>query len=180
MSDVWANRPPAEGIVDHLDEFFPNVNLDQPVIEDEGYASSPPMSPVREGGVGLGKKSSHEFGGAGAASGSSRSVTPSIGQSGSSEEENDTLGSDQSTLKATTREAIASVAQRNIRKAGGLNRTRSIREVVQSNYQQPHWPDTAGCARRRHGTGTNADDQASRGRGWHCEEKEHEDVWSED
>jgi mitogen-activated protein kinase kinase kinase len=139
MSDVWANRPPAEGIVDHLDEFFPNVNLDQPVIEDEGYVSSPPMSPVREGGVGLGKKSSHEFGsgGCGATSGSSRSVTPSMGQSGSSEEENETLASDQSTLKAKTREAIASVAQRNIRRAGGLNRTRSIREVVQSNYQQP-------------------------------------------
>ena len=138
MSDVWANRPPAEGIFDHLDEFFPNVNLDQHVIEDEGYVSSPPMSPVREGG-GLGKKSSREFAGGcgGTTSGSSRSVTPSMGQSGSSEEENDTLRSDQSTLKAQTRDTVMSVAQRNIRKTGGLNRTRSIREVVQSNYQQP-------------------------------------------
>ena len=34
-SDVWANRPPAEQLVDHLDELFPNVNLDQPMMEEE-------------------------------------------------------------------------------------------------------------------------------------------------
>jgi len=42
-SDVWANRPPAEALVENLDEFFPNVDLDQPVIE--GRDETPPSSP---------------------------------------------------------------------------------------------------------------------------------------
>jgi mitogen-activated protein kinase kinase kinase len=116
-SDIWANRPPAEGIVDHLDEFFPNVNLDEPVIE--GGVTSPPMSPN-----GLSKKASQDFAAA------NRSITPM-----SSSDDNDTLGSDQSTLKRG--DTIASIAQRNIRKSGGLGRTRSIREVVQSAYREP-------------------------------------------
>jgi len=33
ISDVWAHRPPPEALVEHLDEFFPNVDLDVPVIE---------------------------------------------------------------------------------------------------------------------------------------------------
>ena len=33
-TDVWAARPSAEGIVDNLDAFFPNINLDQPVIPE--------------------------------------------------------------------------------------------------------------------------------------------------
>lgn len=134
MSDIWANRPPAEGIVDHLDEFFPNVNLDMPVVEDEAYvSSSPPMSPIKEDQT-LGNKASRELT-ATTTSGSSRSVTPSMNTS--SEDDNDTLGSDQSTLKAQQRDTITSMAQHNIRKSTGLSRTRSIREVVQSNYQQP-------------------------------------------
>lgn len=136
MSDIWANRPPAEGIVDHLDEFFPNVNLDMPVVEDEAYvSSSPPMSPIKEEKT-PGKQASREFTGAGkATSGSSRSVTPRM--NASIEDDNDTLGSDQSTLKAQQRDTITSMAQHAIRKSTGLSRTRSIREVVQSNYQQP-------------------------------------------
>jgi Protein kinase domain/Heterokaryon incompatibility protein (HET) len=43
MSDIWANRPAAEYIVDHLDEFFPNVNLDQSFIEkDVGFMPTSP------------------------------------------------------------------------------------------------------------------------------------------
>ena len=33
-TDVWAARPSAEGIVDNLEDFFPNINLDQPVIPE--------------------------------------------------------------------------------------------------------------------------------------------------
>jgi hypothetical protein len=33
MSDVWAHRPPLEALVANLDEFFPTVDLDQPIIE---------------------------------------------------------------------------------------------------------------------------------------------------
>ncbi|KAE9987281.1 hypothetical protein EG327_003890 [Venturia inaequalis] len=116
-SDIWANRPPAEGIVDHLDEFFPNINLDQPVLEGD-LAS--PTSPV-DNGVSLGK-GPEDYGHM------------------SSLDENGTLGSDASTLKRG--DTVTSIAQRNFRKStgGGLGRTRSIREVVQSAYQHPPVP----------------------------------------
>jgi hypothetical protein len=39
VSEAWANRPPVENVVDHLDEFFPGVDLDRPYLEDN--ASSP-------------------------------------------------------------------------------------------------------------------------------------------
>lgn len=42
-SDVWASRPPPEALVENLDEFFPNVDLDQPMIE--GRDETPPSSP---------------------------------------------------------------------------------------------------------------------------------------
>ncbi|TQS39251.1 hypothetical protein Golomagni_00223 [Golovinomyces magnicellulatus] len=32
--DVWANRPPAESLLDHLDAFFPNLDVDEPVLEE--------------------------------------------------------------------------------------------------------------------------------------------------
>ncbi|KAF2429570.1 Pkinase-domain-containing protein [Tothia fuscella] len=117
-SDIWANRPPAEGIVDHLDEFFPNVNLDEPVLE--GGVTSP-TSPN-----GLTAEDSQEFA---AASGFIPPFT------NNRQEESDTLGSDQSTLKRG--DTVASIAQRNIRKSGGLGRTKSIREVVQNAYRDP-------------------------------------------
>lgn len=119
-SDIWANRPPAEGIVDHLDEFFPNINLDQPVLEGE-LAS--PTSP-NDNGVSLGK-GPEDYGGMGW--GRMLSL-----------DENGTLGSDESTLKRG--DTVTSIAQRNMRKSGALGRTRSIREVVQSAYQQPAIP----------------------------------------
>jgi len=34
VSDVWAHRPAPEALVEHLDDFFPNVDLDQPLVED--------------------------------------------------------------------------------------------------------------------------------------------------
>jgi mitogen-activated protein kinase kinase kinase len=128
-SDIWANRPPAEGIVDHLDEFFPNINLDQPVIEGEM-----PSSPTSPNGVSL-NKGPEDYG--------------SVGTHMSSLDENGTLGSDESTLKRG--DTIASIAQRNMRKSGALGRTRSIREVVQSAYQHPVPPPSsfAGAAPAR-------------------------------
>jgi len=42
-SDLWANRPPPEALVENLDAFFPNVDLDQPMIE--GHEETPPSSP---------------------------------------------------------------------------------------------------------------------------------------
>ncbi|KAJ5155621.1 hypothetical protein N7492_008424 [Penicillium capsulatum] len=33
--DVWASRPPVEGVIQNLDNFFPDVDLDAPYLEDE-------------------------------------------------------------------------------------------------------------------------------------------------
>ncbi|KAF2685847.1 MAP kinase [Lentithecium fluviatile CBS 122367] len=105
-SDVWANRPPAEALVEHLDEFFPNVNLDQPMLEEDGET---------DGSTEVTSDFSKD----------SRSVTPM-----SSFEDTNTM---KSTLN---RASVQSMAQRNIRKSGvGLGRTKSIREVVKSQYQ---------------------------------------------
>ncbi|KAG5363709.1 Serine/threonine-protein kinase BCK1/SLK1/SSP31 [Yarrowia sp. B02] len=41
-SDVWAVRPPAEVVYDNLERFFPNADLDKPIIDD---IESPPASP---------------------------------------------------------------------------------------------------------------------------------------
>lgn len=52
---VWASRPPAETLVHHLDAFFPDIDLDQPIIEEHPLESaiieenSPPASPLPGG-----------------------------------------------------------------------------------------------------------------------------------
>lgn len=128
-SDLWANRPPPEALVEHLDEFFPNVDLDQPMIEEEGQegqASETPTPSVIQ-------------------SSSTPSVEPKPEQSFMSmpsvESDNGTLGSDESTLKDDSTlkrgDNVPSVAQRNLRKSGALGRTKSIREVVKGAYQMP-------------------------------------------
>ncbi|KAF3902772.1 hypothetical protein AA313_de0204479 [Arthrobotrys entomopaga] len=51
-TNVWASRPPAETLVHHLDAFFPDINLDEPIIEETPMEpaiteeSSPPASPL--------------------------------------------------------------------------------------------------------------------------------------
>lgn len=108
-SDLWANRPPAEALVEHLDEFFPNVNLDQPMLEDDADT---------DGSTELTSDFSKD----------SRSVSPMP-----SFEHADTIGPSFSSRPAS---GFQSIAQRNLRKSGvGLGRTKSIREVVKSQYQ---------------------------------------------
>ncbi|KAF2481521.1 hypothetical protein BDY17DRAFT_312223 [Neohortaea acidophila] len=129
-SDMWANRPPAEGIVEHLDDFFPHVDLDQPVVE-EG-AEHPEASPVSIQPSTLGPNSSSQD-----PKGSGRSMTPP-----SSADESD----------AASRKP--SVAQQSMRKAVGLGRTKSIRDVVKKNYNIPtgppqHIPSTSSFASSR-------------------------------
>jgi mitogen-activated protein kinase kinase kinase len=109
-SDLWANRPPAEALVEHLDEFFPNVNLDQPMLED-----------------GTDEETSNEV--TSTFSKDSRSITPM-----SSFEDTSTIGPSGGFQRGSA--GLQSMAQRNIRKSGvGLGRTKSIREVVKSQYQ---------------------------------------------
>ncbi|KAI4739879.1 serine/threonine kinase [Aureobasidium sp. EXF-12298] len=126
-SDLWANRPPPEALVEHLDEFFPNVDLDQPMIEEEGQdgqASTTNETPKASSAPNMEPKTEQNF-----------APVPDL------EADNGTLGSDESTLKedSTLKRGhnMPSVAQRNLRKSGGLGRTKSIREVVKGAYQMP-------------------------------------------
>jgi len=43
--DVWAVRPPPDVVLDNLEEFFPNHDLDKPILVDPGNLS-PPVSPM--------------------------------------------------------------------------------------------------------------------------------------
>lgn len=126
--DVWASRPPAEALINHLDDFFPNLDLDQPVLE-EGARNSPPVSPIAEQGT-LEQLAAAQ---AGMTIGEPmmNTLRPS-----SSYNDGDTLGSDESTLKALERPgSIQSIAQRNVRRSGGLGRMKSIREVARGAHE---------------------------------------------
>jgi mitogen-activated protein kinase kinase kinase len=121
--DVWANRPPAESLINHLDDYFPNLDLDQPVLED-GEMNSPLFSPNDPDPATLEQI---------AASQSGMTITTSNDKSYN---DSDTLGSDESTLKAPERPtSIQSIAQRNIRRSGGLSRMKSIREVARGAHE---------------------------------------------
>ena len=118
---------------------FPTSDLDQPLVDEGGENAD--GSPVSTDKSTLTTKASSQD-----LSSSSRSITPA-----SSNDESDTLGSDESTLKRS--DMHVSVAQRNMRKAGGIGRTKSIRDVVKHNYNmqpghQQH-PSTSSSASSR-------------------------------
>lgn len=126
--DVWANRPPAEDLLNNLDAFFPNLDLDQPVVED--LVSSPPISPDAN-------VESNPMDNVAAPPGQAqRLIRTSLydrARPDSIAEEPETLGSEDSTLKS--RATIQSMAQRSVRKSGGLGRMKSIREVARGAYE---------------------------------------------
>ncbi|KAE8449957.1 hypothetical protein EG329_007096 [Mollisiaceae sp. DMI_Dod_QoI] len=127
--DVWASRPPAEALINHLDDFFPNLDLDQPVLE-ETSGTSPPVSPISEH-QSLEQLTARQVG----MNVAENSTINSI-RSNASYNDGDTLGSDESTLKALERPgSIQSVAQRNVRRSGGLGRMKSIREVARGAHE---------------------------------------------
>ncbi|KAK5268332.1 mitogen-activated protein kinase kinase kinase, partial [Exophiala xenobiotica] len=134
ISDIWANRPAVENVVHHLDEFFPGVDLDRPYLEEKGDNNSP-MRPVDQDPM---------------ESAQTASAAPTTyGTSGLDLEfrrknDSDTLGSDESTLKARDRNKVASVAQRQVGKAtGGITRMKSIREVAQKRNDIRRGPSVA-------------------------------------
>lgn len=133
ISDIWANRPAVENVVHHLDEFFPGVDLDKPYLEEKGDNNSPMNSADHDSQDSL--------------QGPSRGIT--FGTAGLNLEFNrksdsDTLGSDESTLKAKDRDKVANVAQRQVGKAtGGITRMKSIREVAQKRNDIKRGPSIA-------------------------------------
>ena len=122
--DVWANRPPVDALVNHLDDYFPNLDLDEPVLEEAAGASD--VSPIAEQGT-LEQLAAVQTG---------MSYLPPPTPATRQYSDGDTLGSDESTLKALERPAsVQNVAQRNIRKSGGLGRMKSIREVARGAHE---------------------------------------------
>ncbi|KAL7619521.1 mitogen-activated protein kinase kinase kinase [Parahypoxylon ruwenzoriense] len=134
--DVWANRPPPEALLSNLDAFFPELDLDQPVLDlDESQLQELSVSPINE---------QEELPGESSMANASSTLnvalpTPTTGTGttrSSTYNESDTLGSDESTLKALERPpSIASVATRSVARSGGLGRMKSIREVARGAHE---------------------------------------------
>ncbi|KAL6721045.1 mitogen-activated protein kinase kinase kinase [Lecanora helva] len=127
--DVWANRPVAEDLLNNLDAFFPNLDLDQPVVED--LVASPPGSP--NAGV---EQNPMDTVAPGPSYGDNHMIRSSLYdrvRPDSIAEEPETLGSEESTLKS--RATIQSMAHRSMRKSGGLGRMKSIRDVARGAHE---------------------------------------------
>ncbi|KAL8708800.1 MAG: hypothetical protein Q9220_006361 [cf. Caloplaca sp. 1 TL-2023] len=129
--DIWANRPPPEDLLDNLDAYFPNLDLDEPVVED---LVSPPGSPAAS------KDQNTPDSAASRATPVQRMIRSSLYDrarpTSIAEEsiaEEGTLGSEESTLKS--RATLQSAAQRSMRKSGGLGRMKSIRDVARGAYE---------------------------------------------
>lgn len=131
--DVWANRPAAEDLLENLDDFFPNLDLDQPVVED--LVGSPPLSPSSSTGQNPMDNAipGQPYGRRHIRSSLYDRPRPTSIAEESIAEEPDTLGSEDSTLKS--RITMQSVAQRSMQKSGGLGRMKSIRDVARGAYQ---------------------------------------------
>jgi mitogen-activated protein kinase kinase kinase len=127
--DVWANRPTTDALVNNLDDFFPNLDLDLPVFEENNQETEHQVSPIAEmDETGESSQSTQPTAAALAALPGNRATKPY--------NDNDTLGSDESTLKALERPpSIQTVAQRSVRRSGGLSRLKSIREVARGAHE---------------------------------------------
>ncbi|RMZ74972.1 hypothetical protein DV737_g5555, partial [Chaetothyriales sp. CBS 132003] len=120
VSEIWASRPAVENVVEKLDKYFPGVDLDKPFMEERAditsLASQADPAPRDRMTQNLGGPVTYG--------------THGLALDFTRKNDSDTLGSDESTLKAKDQNAIASVAQRQVGKAGGLGRMKSIREVA--------------------------------------------------
>ncbi|KKP00325.1 STE/STE11/BCK1 protein kinase [Trichoderma harzianum] len=148
--DVWANRPPTDDLLNNLDDFFPNYDLDEPVLEDSVSAEMT-TSPIPE----VEESPQHNVPPpvqAPAMYQDNINPPPAVASSSQSVYDGgDTLGSDESTLKALDRRpSIQTVAQKSMRRSGGLGRMKSIREVArgahEANKRFTHAPHNSGNA----------------------------------
>ncbi|KAG2412232.1 hypothetical protein HFD88_009789 [Aspergillus terreus] len=111
--DVWASRPPVEGVIDHLDDFFPDIDLDAPYLDGQGV--SPPSSPAARAPADneLNQKE--------------RQATQPPAEAAAS-----TMDSAEPTVRPHD---AGFVARRNVNRSGGLTRMKSIREVAKGANQ---------------------------------------------
>jgi mitogen-activated protein kinase kinase kinase len=116
--DVWASRPPTDALIKHLDEFFPNLDLDQPII-DEVHITPPPSPTTTE------KPTSYQL---------SDRPGPSTLQEDSTTAESRTIDSMLPAPLSIKGKPIESVAQRNVGRQQ-LGRMKSIREVAKGAHE---------------------------------------------
>ncbi|KAK3385074.1 hypothetical protein B0H63DRAFT_472301 [Podospora didyma] len=129
--DVWANRPPTDALINNLEDFFPNLDVDQPVLEE----GEEPPSPIAEADEGQADRD---------LANDAPPPLPGLPTSLTSNRissiynDMDTLGSDESTLKALESRPVSmqSLAHRSVRRSGGgLGRMKSIREVARGAHE---------------------------------------------
>lgn len=125
IDEDWASRPAPETLIDNLDELFPNLDLDQPLIDDSAVSSPPPSpSPATE-------RPRYNL---------SSSALPLPGDdmpvvSAVKEEDEDNILMPENPTMKTPRPP--SVAVRNVgRYSGGLGRMKSIREVARGAHER--------------------------------------------
>lgn len=119
--DLWASRPPTDALIKHLDEFFPNLDLDQPIIDDIHLTPPPSPSSATE------KPQSYQL-----SDPPVRATSPEHApESSTFSDETATMGSVQST---TVKSKQSTVAQRSARKQQ-LGRMKSIREVAKGAHE---------------------------------------------
>ncbi|KAI0409234.1 hypothetical protein F4802DRAFT_593519 [Xylaria palmicola] len=126
--DVWANRPPPEALLSNLDAYFPELDLDQPVLDESQLQEpSPPVSPIPE----------QEEPSLNATKLTIEIPTPpdTNDEGRTFYNESDTLGSDESTLKALERPVSIASTRKSVRKSGGIGRMKSIREVARGAHE---------------------------------------------
>jgi mitogen-activated protein kinase kinase kinase len=133
--DVWANRPPTDELINNLEDFFPNVDVDQPVLE-EGDGQDLPPSPIAEGDE-TQEQSSAKVPALPPMPPLPAGLSSSHNRVSSIYNESDTLGSDESTLKALDSRPVSmqTLAHRSVRRSGGLGRMKSIREVARGAHE---------------------------------------------
>ncbi|KAH8423790.1 putative MAP kinase kinase kinase (Bck1) [Aspergillus melleus] len=117
----WASRPPVEGVIEYLDEFFPNIDLDAPYLDNHG--ASPPSSPASR--IPAEHEPAHKERHEGP------TYTPLPPPPPPSTDEN-TIGPSEPTMKAHD---AGIIARRNVNRSGGLTRGKSIREVARGANQ---------------------------------------------
>ncbi|KAH7462761.1 hypothetical protein FOMA001_g18453 [Fusarium oxysporum f. sp. matthiolae] len=134
--DIWANRPPTDALINNLDDFFPNLDLDQPVLEEgEGGEMLPSPIAAAEDTSGDAPKAAPERAQGVPAAEPHTDGLPAVTPSRPPPlyNENDTHGSDESTLKAPEQPTL--LAQRSLGRSSGLGRMKSIREVVRGAHE---------------------------------------------
>lgn len=129
-ADVWAFRPHPEALLDNLDDFFPNIDLDQPLDEaspppspssaDRAYKDDiPEVPPIPENLLQNSGKPSNPRDSTIYADIST--IDKSYGFSGA--------------ISSGPIDPPVSVARRSVARSGGLGRARSIRESVNRAHQ---------------------------------------------